>query len=334
MPNLKDVAEYAGVSASTVSRVLSDKSYVSEEARKKVLTAVRALDYRPNEMAKSLKLGRSNTIALMVPSVENQIFSVIARGVEETCRKNGYTVVLCNTDEDVILERDYVAKLKNRLIDGFIISSMRMESTYIRKLREEGFPLVLTTRIYDDTIDAVGVDNEQAAYDAVTHLIRTGHRKIGLAMGKQDLPIYLDRYKGYRRALVDLNVPFIKELVMNETDGNKSFYSLTLHMLQSNVQPDAIFATSDHKAFYIMRALHDKGIQIPEEISVMGFDNIELSAVVEPPLSTVSQPLHETGVLAANKLIRQINFKKEKGVLPPPFVDILGTELIIRKSTR
>ncbi|MEG2843362.1 MAG: LacI family DNA-binding transcriptional regulator, partial [Ruthenibacterium sp.] len=190
MTNLKDVAEHAGVSASTVSRVIGGKSYVNEQTRARVLDAVRTLNYSPNVLAKSLKMGRSNTIALMVPSIRNQIFPDIARGVEDTARKNGLTVVLCNTDEDVDVENLYIEKFKTRWIDGFIVASMLPGSEHIRQLRREGIPVVLTSRCYGNDIDAVVVDNRQAAFDAMQYLLHTGHRRIALALGRAELNIY------------------------------------------------------------------------------------------------------------------------------------------------
>lgn len=334
MTNIKDVAERVGVSISTVSRVLSGKTCVNEETRRKVLDAVRLLDYSPNVLAKSLKMGRTNTIALMVPSIQNFIFPTIARGVEDTARKNGYTVILCNTDEDTEVEKDYITKLRNRWIDGFIVASMMPGADHIRRLWEEGFPVVLTSRYYGDPVDAVVVDNYQAAYDAVSYLIRSGHKRIAIALGRDELPFYADRHRGYLTALKDHGLPCDESLIIHETNGTNSFYYLTKQLATRSDRPDAIFATSDPKAIVVMRALHDCGIRIPEDISVVGFDNAELSSMVEPPLSTVSQPLYEIGVLAAKKLFYQIRYKDEHGVPAPPTVDVLSTDLIIRKSTR
>lgn len=334
MTNLKDVAEFAGVSASTVSRVLSGKNYINDNTRKRVLEAVHTLNYSPNVLAKSLKMGRSNTIALMVPSIQNQIFPVIARGVEDTARRAGFTVILCNTDEDTEVEKAYIDKLKNRWIDGFIVSSMLPGSHHIRRLRDEGFPLVLTSRYYDDTIDAVGIDNFQAAYDATRYLVRTGHRRIAFAMGREELSIYTERCKGYWAALRDSALPLEEELILREYNGTNSFYQLTKSLLAKRVRPDAIFASSDPKAIVIMRAVRDCGLSIPDDISVLGFDNIEISSLLEPPLSTVSQPLYDIGVLAAKKLITQIHHKEKNGKLLNPTVDVMSTDLIIRKSTR
>lgn len=335
MTNIKDVAALAGVSASTVSRVLSGKSYVNEQTRQRVLEAVKTMNYSPNALAKGLKLGRSNTIALMVPSIQNLIFPDITRGVEDTARKNGFTVVLCNTDEDVEVEKSYINKLQKRWIDGFIVCSMLPGSDHIRALREEGFPLVLVNRCdKNENLDAVVVDNYQAAYDAVNYLVRTGHSRIALALGRPEVILYRERLEGYLAALHDNHLPVEENLILRETNGNNSFYYLTKNMLSVKPWPDAIFATSDPKAIVILHALHDMGVRIPEDISVLGFDNVGLSSLVEPPLSTVSQPLYEMGVVAATKLINQIRYKDKMGKLPEPAVDILNTDLVIRKSTR
>ncbi|KPU44516.1 catabolite control protein A [Oxobacter pfennigii] len=332
--NLKTVAEYAGVSSSTVSRVISGKSYVNEDTRERVLKAVKELGYTPNTLAKGLKMGRTNTIALMVPSIENEIFPIVTRGVENTARKNGFTVILCNTDENAEVEKEYINKLQNRWIDGFIISSMLPSSDHIRKLKADGFPVVLTSRFYDDSIDAVVIDNYRAAYDAVSYLIRTGHKRIAIAAGRKDLSIYQKRLQGYMDALKAHGIEVDESLIMEETSGPNSFYYLTQNLLNRGIRPDAVFATSDPKAIVIIRAIKDRGLRIPADISVMGFDNIEVSALIDPPLSTVSQPLYEMGVLAAKKLIDMIK-AKEKNVIPSkPVIDYMNTDIIIRKSTR
>ena len=152
MTNIKHVATLAGVSASTVSRVLNGKSYVNETTRQKVMEAVQKTNYRPNVLAKSLKMGRSNTICLMVPSIQNLIFPEIARGVEDVARRNGFTVVLCNTDEDAAVEKAYIEKMKTRWIDGFVVCSNIGEADHIRALRVEGFPLVLVNRFEEREI--------------------------------------------------------------------------------------------------------------------------------------------------------------------------------------
>ena len=334
MTSLKDVAKYTGISVSTISRVLSNKNYVKEHTRKKVLEAVRLLNYSPNIMAQSLKKGRSNTIALLIPSIQNMIFTEVTRGVEDTARKNGYMVILCNTDESIEIEKSYISTLRPRLIDGFIIASSIPHSIHIQQLRNENFPVVLACRVYDNSIDAVVSNNKTAAYEAVKYLIERGHRKIAITLGDTQLVLYSDRYKGYLQALEENNINLDEKLVIRQRSNISSFYNLTKSMLENGIIPDAVFSTTDAQAITVMRAIFDCGFRVPDDISVVGFDNVEISALVEPPLSTVSQPLYKMGVLAAEKLIYQIDYKEKYGVLDEPLVDIVETNLLIRKSTR
>jgi LacI family transcriptional regulator len=334
LTSLKDVAGYTGLSVSTVSRVLSNKNYVKEHTRDKVLEAARLLNYSPNIMARSLKKGRSHTIALMIPSIQNMIFPDLTRGVEDTARKNGYMVILCNTDEDINAEKSYINTLRPRLIDGFIITSMKPNSIHFQQLRKENFPIVLALRAYDNSIDAVVVNNNWAAYNAVQYLIERGHRKIAITLGNTELTLYNERYKGYKQALEKNSIPLDEKLVFRERSNAGNFYYLVKAMIESGVVPDAVFATTDAQAITVMRAIYDCGYRIPGDISIVGFDNVELSSLVEPPLSTVSQPLYEIGVMAAEKLIYQIDYKEKHGVLDDPLVEMVETNLIIRKSTR
>lgn len=328
---LKDVAKKTGFSASTVSRVLSDKDCVKAETRAKVLSVVNKLKYTPNTLARGLKLGHSNMIALIIPNIHNLMFPALTRGVEDAARKQGYMVILCNTDENIDVEKTYIQKMHNQWVDGFLVATMMPCSDHIRKLHDEGFPVVLTSRSYDTSIDAVVIDNIAAAYNATCYLITKGHRRIAFAMGPE-LVLYQDRMEGYRRALEDNGIAFDKSLIMFETDGLDSFYFLTIQIIKSQNPPDAIFASSDARAVIIMRALHDLKIKIPDDVAVVGFDNVDISGMVEPPLTTVSQPLYEIGALAAKKLIRQIQSVRLKGMLDPPVVDVLDTNLLIRGS--
>ncbi|MDR0568354.1 MAG: LacI family transcriptional regulator [Spirochaetaceae bacterium] len=334
MTALKDVARYTGLSISTVSRALHNKSYVKDSTREKVLEAVKALRYSPNVMAQSLKIGRSNTIALMIPSIQNMIFPYITRGVEDTARKHGFMVILSNTDERTGLEKEYIARLKTRLIDGFIIASMMPDSTHIMKLRRDQFPVVLTLRSCNRKIDAVVIDNKKAAYNAVAHLIERGHKRIAIALGDTAVPLYAERFQGYQDALLDYRLGFDPALVMRERDDVRSFYRLTKTMLESGAAPDAAFATNDARAIVVMRALLDAGYRVPEDVSVIGFDDVDIATLVEPPLTTIAQPLYAIGVSAAERLIYQIRYKEKYGVLEKPEITIADTELIVRKSSR
>ncbi len=335
--NLKDVARLAGVSVSTASRALNGKACVNEETKKRIMDAVEQMNYRPNILSKSLKMGRSNTICLLVSTIQNPIFSEITQGVEDTARKCGYIVVLCNTDEDETIEREYIDNMKTRWVDGFIICSAVNSSSYIKNLHDEGFPVVMVNRFEKEdeaNVDTVGVDNYQSAYDATKYLIQTGHKRIALGCGSEELLLYRERYRGYCDALKAAGLEYDDTLVMREVYNKDCFYQFTRKLMNKDQKPDAIFATSDPIAFRVMHALHDLNLRIPEDVSVLGFDNVELSSMVEPPLTTVSQPLYQLGCAAARSLINQINFKEKNGTLPTPVNTILDTNLIVRRSTK
>ena len=329
---LKDVALKTGVSTSTVSRVLSGKECINPKTRDKILSSIKELQYTPNALARGLKLGQSNMIALIIPSIHNLMFPALTRGVEDIARKYGYMVILCNTDENLSVEKNYIQKLHNNWVDGLLVATMMPNSDHIRKLRNNGFPVVLTSRSYDRDIDAFVIDNVEASYDAVCYLIEQGHRKIAFAMGP-DLQIYQERFEGYRKALEDHSIPLEDHLVMHEGDGINSFYSLTKELIQKHGCPDAIFASNDTRAIIIMRALYDFGLKIPDDVAVVGFDNIDFSALVEPPLTTVSQPFYEIGKSATKRLIKQIESVRTTGKLEPPEIHVLQAHLLVRNST-
>lgn len=334
--NLKQVAALAGVSVSTVSRVLNGKTYVNEDTRKVVMEAIRKTNYQPNALAQSLKMGRSNTICLMIPSIENLMFPKLTRGVEDEARKNGLTVILCNTDEDAVTEKSYIETMKQRWIDGFIVCSLGSDAPHIRALRDEGYPLVLVNRFEESDVgkvDTVSSDNYQIGYDATRYLIRTGHKQIAIACGREELLLYRERLRGYRKAMEENGLPVREEFILHEAGGNNGFYYQVRDLVEQGSVPDAIFCTSDPKAFVVMHALHDLGLRMPEDVAVIGVDNVSMASMVEPPLSTISQHLHDMGVAAAKSLIRQIEYKDKYGELPKPQRTIMNSDLIVRRST-
>ncbi len=333
MVNIKQVALKAGVSPSTVSRVISGNGYVSEETRNKVMRVVREVKYSPNVIAKSLKQGRTNTVALIFPSIQNHMFPDIVRGAEDVARKNGMTIVLCNTNEDQEIEKEYINKLKTRWIDGFIVCSMYPNADHIRELKKEGFPLALAMRHYNDGIDTVSIDHFRAGYDATDYLIKTGCRRIAVALGPRLLNIYKGRLEGYMQALRDHNIAYDSSLLMYESGGVDCFYELTADMIKSGKNIDAIFAMNDSRAIVCIRAILDMGLNIPDDIAVIGIDDITESSLIEPTLTTIKQPFYEIGVAAMQKLLRQINCK-ENGLRYVSSLEIMNTELMVRASTR
>lgn len=330
MANIKEVAQFAKVSPSTVSRVLSGNAPVKKQTKDLVLKAVEQLDYHPSVVAKALKEGSTRNIALMIPNIENQIFPVIVRGVEDTARKNGFTVILCNTDRDIAVEENYIKKLKQNWTDGFIFATVTGDNQHIFKLKEANIPVVLVARAIGEEIDAVVVDNFKIGHEATQYLIKTGHRKIGIAVGEPEVNVYQIRYDGYCKALEEHGIPVNQDYVMHETNSSTSFYALTQRMLQKGKVPDAFFCTSDEKALVVIRAIKDFGLRVPEDISVIGVDNLKICSFMDPMLTTISQPLYEMGMMAAQKIINMI----KNPAITEPIVDILPIDLIIRDSTR
>jgi len=334
MVTIKDVAKKAGVSPSTVSRALSGNASVKESTKQKILEAVKLLNYRPNFLAQGLKEGKTKTIGLIIPNIRNPIYPALARGVEDTAKKFGYSVVLCNTDEDVKAEKEYIQKLRKRWVDGLLIAPAAKETEHIVELQKEGFPMVIIVRNVDFLANAVIIDKFRAAYDAVSFLIKTGHQRIAIIKGNQQLALYRERFRGYKQALLDAGLPVHEELITGDEsdsvqwslDGYNAVYSL----FAQNIKFDAVFATTDLRAIGAIRAIKDHGYKVPEDISVIGFDNLEFSSLIDPPLSTVSQPLYDIGVRAVNKLLALINTE----TMQEPTVEIMSSELIIRRSTR
>ena len=215
------------------------------------------------------------------------------------------------------MEKAYIDMMKTRWIDGFVVCSNIGEADHIRALRVEGFPLVLVNRFEErdiNVLDTVAVDSFQAAYDAVQYLVRTGHRRIALAYGREELYFYRERYRGYCQALSDAGLPYEEALVMRESSGVDSFYRLTQEVMRLPQPPDAIFTTSDPKAFVVMHALHDMGVRIPEDVSVTGYDNSSLANQQGLRLTTIDHPQEKLGAMAAELLLSMIqNGEKEEG---------------------
>lgn len=328
MATIKDVAKMAGVSPSTVSRALSGNAPVDRETRERVMRAVEALNYKPNVLAKGLKEGKTSTIGLILPNIRNPIFPSVARGVEDIARKKGYTVILCNTDEDREVEIDYINKLKNRWVDGFIFATAGKDAQHILDLKAKGVPVVLLVRNIGYKVDAVVIDNFKAAYRATKYLLGLGHRKIALINGDPDLFLYGERLAGYKEALVDSDMSIDDNLIIKGVEDMESAYDATKELLIRGITPDAILAASDPNAYGVMGALKDMKFSIPGDVAVMGFDDLDVSQFMNPPLTAVSQPCYEMGVAAMERLIELIENGKAE-----PSVEMFDAHIVKREST-
>ena len=281
-------------------------------------------------------MGRSNTICLMIPSIENLMFPKLTRGVEDEARKNGMTVFLCNTDEDAAIEKAYLETMKQRWIDGFIVCSLGSDAPHIRNLRDEGYPLVLVNRFEESDIgkvDTVTSDNFQIGYDATRYLARIGISALPSSAGARSCCSTVSVCAATAKRLRQRSARK-EEYLLRESGGSNGFYYQIRELAEQGQLPDAIFCTSDPKAFVVMHALHDMGLRIPEDVAVIGVDNVSMSAMVEPPLSTITQHLYDMGMEAAKSLIRQIEYKDKYGELPKPQRMIMNSDLIVRRSTK
>lgn len=331
---IKDVATLAGVSQATVSYVLNNETTakISGTTRKRVSAAASKLNYRPSVFARSLKNKSTQAIALVIPDVINPFFPEVVRGAEDVASKFGYSLILCNTDDDLGKESHYFEMLKDRWIDGIIFSGVaenRGEEEVIKKILESDIPLVLVDREIENLeINSAIIDNVKAGYIATKHLVELGHENIGIISGPLSLKIHRDRIKGYQKALAESGVPFNELLIKGTTYREERGYRTMKEFLLLKRVPTAIFAFGDFLAIGVIRAIRDKGLKIPEDLAVVGFDDILISRFIDPPLTTVAQPKYQMGAIAIQMLIKMIKkepLENSKVVLEP--------ELIVRKSS-
>ncbi|WP_033019083.1 LacI family DNA-binding transcriptional regulator [Geobacillus sp. FSL W8-0032] len=323
-----DVAKKAGVSISTVSRVLNNTGRISERTRKRVLRVMEELHYQPSMVASALTGKRTRTIGLVIPDVANPFFSEIARKVEDRGREQGFNVLMCNTDNNPETEEMYLSLLRQKSVDGIIIGTTTNNYTMIKELLEENFPLVFIAQdIPELAINVVRVDDFLGGYQAVSHLVSLGHRQIAIMLGNLSRTSDKYRLQAYQQVLQENGLKCEESWIVytdySMADGKKA----AMELLQSTPRPTAIFACFDSLAVGTYQAAKELGLRIPDDLSVVGFDNTILSAIIDPPLTTVAQPIEQMGRQAVDLLIAQIeetNHTKQRIILPP--------HLVVRKS--
>lgn len=330
MATMKQVAERAGVSTSTVSHVLNNTRIVSEEARTRVLTAIADLRYIPSAVARSLKNDRTHTIGMMIPNNSNPYFAEVIQGVEDASFKLGYNIILCNSYDDPKKQAAYIHVLLEKRIDGLVlVAAGSNDDELTRLLTDEALPKVLVDREINGVMaDFIHADHEQGAYLATKYLLDLGHRAIACVSGPKDLLSSRDRVSGYLRALREYGVKFRLDCLVNADFTSQGGYLAFQQLLSLAQRPTAIFVSNDLMAIGGLCAASAAGIRIPDQLSVVGYDDIALASYTTPPLTTIAQPKHEIGVLTARALVeRMLNpglpFKREK----------LPTRLIVRGST-
>lgn len=330
MSSIKDVARRANVSISTVSHVVNATRFVSESSREQVQAAIRELGYVPSAVARSLKSNSTKTLGMLIPNCTNPYFAEIVRSVEDHCFGAGYTLILCNTDDEPRRQSVYLQVLSEKRIDGLIIISTGNDSELLALVEGLTIPTVLLDReINHVQCDLVETAHVQGAMMATEHLIALGHKRIACIGGPADLNSSIQRIQGWRNALSNAGLSDeAAQLVWHSDFTSQGGFDAMKQVLQSPVKPTAVFVCNDLMGIGALSAAHEAGIRIPQDLSVVGFDDIELAHFTSPPLTTIVQPKQRMGVMAVDMLLERIQSKRQqaKQVLLQP-------SLVVRASS-
>ena len=329
---LKSIADHLNVSVTTVSRVLNGKSdtyRISKETRKRILIAAKELNYSPNQLARGLRLQKSHTIGYIIPDISNPFFSSIAKSVEKFARKSGYSILLCDSEENTELEISLLQLMLNRKVDGLIISPVGIEVQHLLELSRRKIPVVLLDRYFPELdFPFVTSDNYKGALEAVSLLIEYGHKRIACIQGLRKTSPNNDRVKGYIDAHKNNDLPIDQSLIVGDSFGEENGYIETKLLLKNKEIPTAIFAVSNLISLGAIRAITEEGLKIPDDISMISFDDQPYSRFLATPMTTVAQQSAQIGQIATKILMDQIESNtiiEHKGIFLP-------TSLILRDS--
>ena len=321
---LKDVAKHAGVSASTVSRVVNGDSRISSKTRNKVLACMKKLGYQVNNVARSLKTNKTLTVGFISPELTNDVFMNIAKGAEDEFRKHGYNIIICNSNENVEDEKDRINLLIQKCVDGMIIMPASPEGKHFNKIRASGRPVVLVDRLTEDfESDAVLVDNINGSYSAVEFLINKGYRRIGFIGGDMRLTSATERYEGYRRALTDYCISIENNIVKFGDYHVESGYTIMKELMELTDPPKCVFISNYYMHLGAMKYLLEKRANADKNITIAAFDDMEFSGILGLSSVRVAQPMLEIGSRAAQLLLSRIEGEE----LPFPQIIRLKTSL-------
>ncbi len=327
MIKMSDVAKRAKVSTATVSRVLRNPETVREDTREKVLQVIKELNYQPNVLARQLRTNKANTILVVLPSVTNTVFAQILGGIEKVASENDFRVLLGNGNHQKEKNEAYLDHLKQKQVDGLILLTSNLGEDLLTEMADQ-YPVVLTSEYIEGSrIPTVSIDNEASGKCATDHLLQLGHTRIAHISGPLSGLLSIGRLNGYKAALDLHHIPFDEALVQEGDFSFESGYRLMKNWLNGDSPPTALFASNDEMAIGAMKAALEMGKHIPEDLAVVGFDNIKFSSVFEPTLTTIAQPLYEMGIQSMELLLEQIN-----QVPIEHRQRVLESELIIRRS--
>lgn len=311
MSTIKDVARLAGVSTTTVSHVINKTRFVAEATQKKVQDAVEELNYAPSAVARSLKCNTTRTIGLLVTQSTNPFFAEVVHGVENYCYKQGYTLIMCNTEGNITKQRDYLRMLAEKRVDGLLVMCSDLTSELLALLeRKADLPMVIMDWGPESPHTDKIIDNsEEGGYLATKYLLECGHKDIACLTGHIDKMACKERIHGYYRALAEYNVTPNEDWVLEGDFECEQAMKLAERVIAMEKRPTAIFCFNDIMALAVMSKFQQHGIKVPEDISVIGYDNIELAPYFSPPLTTIHQPKRRVGKTAVEILLERIKDK-------------------------
>ncbi|MFD1884676.1 LacI family DNA-binding transcriptional regulator [Paenibacillus wenxiniae] len=330
MASIQEVAREAGVSTATVSRVINNHPFVSDKSRQSVEKAIRKLNYEPNMMGRNLRTSSTNMLLVLLPSISNPFYSKILQGIQDTARRKGYYILVCETDASSEIQSFFINTAKQQLAAGIISldPSLDLEDVLLPQL-QDGYPIIQCgDSPQNDTIPYVSIDNAMAAYKAVKYLLATGHTRIALITASDDFRYATARHEGYMKALAESGIQPREEWISRGEVDYEGGRLAMQKLLTLDELPTAVFAIGDIMAIGALKAIREAGLHTPSDIAVIGFDNIPFSNMTTPTLTTVSQPMYDMGCSAAQMMIDKLN-QKEKTIKSL----ILSHELIIREST-
>jgi len=331
MATIHDVAKRAGVSPITVSRVINHSGYASQETRARVEAAIVELGYVPNRLARSLRSKRTNTLALVLTDVTNPFFTTLARGVEDTASDAGYTVIFCNTDESETEEKKYLQVVLQQQVDGILLVPACGTCDSVEMIQKQATPVVvLDRRMPSNTkVDVVRCDSVDGAYRLVQLLIGLGHRQIAVLSGPKIVSTAEDRVTGYHQAMVEAGIDERLHLVSYGTYTQSSGYEMAQRVLNVNPRPTALFAANNLIAIGALKAVQDAGLCVPDDVAMVGFDDLPANLLISPFFTVAVQPAYEMGQRATRLLLARL-----AGDAPEHCQEvILPTELIVRQSS-
>lgn len=332
-PTIKDIARAVGVSTATVSLALNNRPRVGKSTQEKIRRVAAELNYQPNFTARSLVTRKSQTLGLMITSILNPFYPELAKGIEDAALSFGYSIILCSTDSTQKKEREFTRMLRSKGVDGIISSCAEANDPTVKPLLDEGFPFVLVNRrvlnrSVMERVNYIIIDNYSGGYMAMEHLVRLGHRRIALITGPPNVSNNIERIKGAQKAGREYGLALDPRLMAVCHSSKEMAYEAAKRFLALKDPPTAFFAINDYKALGVREAILECGLRIPEDVALVGFDDIAATALRGIEITTINQKKYEMGTMAVRVLVEQIEQKSSRRISQV----ILEPDLIIRQS--